>query len=190
MTTPHRHLEEKIHTLQKQTKAYLREIKEQLEQLPKSNKINVISYFTTSLNLAHSPEQESLCLGSYHIYNIGNEPLLNPYISITLPESSPFSFSGRYVREEFSQNFKGPNEWLRLPNSTNKNEYLLKPLGKMVLKPNEILTFSNFQIKWSPSQSYSGSITGFTYCDQIQDGIAAVNPINLSVISLGQEEMS
>lgn len=190
MTTPHRQLEEKIHILQMQTKAYLREIKEQIDQLPKSKKIHVISYFTTSFNISHSPEQESLCLCSYHIHNIGNESLHNPSISIILPEDSPFSFSGRYVREEFSQSFKGPNEWIRLPNSTNKKEFLLKPLSKTELKPNEILSFSNFQIKWSPNESYSGSITGFTYCDQLQDGIAVVNPIHLSVISLGQEEMS
>lgn len=187
MATSQSRLEEKINALQQQTTSYLREIKEHIETLPKSKNMNVISYFTTSFNISHSLEQESLCLGSYHIYNIGNEPLLNPYISIIIPENSPFSFSGRYVREEFSQSFKGPNEWIRLTNSANKNEFLLKPLGKMELKPNEIISFSNFQIKWSPNQSYSGSITGFTYCDQLQDGIAAVNPINLSVISLEQE---
>ncbi|WP_274310540.1 hypothetical protein [Solibacillus daqui] len=182
------HLEVKINTLQKQTKSYLREIKEHIEKLPKSQNINIISYFTSSLNISHKLEQESICLGSYHIYNIGNEPILNPYISIIIPENSPFSFTGRYVREEFSQSFKGPIDWIRLANSTNKNEFLLKPLSKMELKPNEIISFSNFQIKWLPNESYSGSITGFTYCDQFQDGIAAVNPINLSVISLGQEE--
>ena len=73
-------------------------------------------------------------------------------------------------------------------NTKNKNEFWLKPIGKMTIEPNEIITFSNFQITWSPNTSYAGSITGFTYCDQLQDGIAVINPINLSVINLIQED--
>lgn len=188
MSTGQSHLDEKINTLQKQTQSYLHQIKELIEKLPISKTINVISYFTSSFNISHSLEHDSLCLGSYHIHNIGNEPLLNPYICIKMPEGSPFSFSGRYVREQFSQSLKGPNEWIRLMNTTNKNEFWLKPLGKTTIEPNEIISFSNFQIKWSSNEAYAGSITGFTYCDQLKDGIAVVNPINLSVINLGQEE--
>lgn len=188
LSTGQSHLEVKIHTLQKQTKSYLQEIKELINNLPTSKNLNIISYFTSSLNISHSLDQESLCLGSYHIYNIGNEPLLNPYILIKIPDNSPFSFSGRYVREQFSQKLKGPNEWIRLMNTPNKNEFWLKPLGKTSLEPNEVLSFTNFQIKWSTNKSYEGSITGITYGDQLQDGIAVVNPINLSVINLEQEE--
>lgn len=188
MSTSKNHLAEKINTLQNQTKSYVHEIKELIENLHIPKKINVISYFTSTLNIAHNLEQESLCLGSYHVYNISNEPLLNPYICIKLPENSPFSFSGRYVHEHFKPNLMGPNEWMRIMNTKSKNEFWLKPIGKTTIEPNEIITFSNFQIKWSPNKSYAGSITGSTYCEQLQDGIAVINPINLSLISLIKED--
>ncbi|MGN7478299.1 hypothetical protein ACTHOQ_10605 [Solibacillus silvestris] len=184
-------LEAKISLVQKQTHSYLQEIRGLIEQLPNLKNPNVISYFTSNLNISHNTEYESLCLGSYHIYNIGNEPLINPYICIKLPEASPFSFSGRYVHEQFQQSLKGPNEWLRFTNDAdaNKKEYWLKPLGKTKIEPNEIVSFSNFQIRWFSNKFDGGSITGFTYCDQFQDGISVVNPINLSIIKLEQEEL-
>lgn len=188
MSTGTNHLEAKINMLQNQTKSYVHEIKELIEKLDISKNIKVISYFTSTFNISHNLEQESLCMGSYHVYNIGNEPLINPSICIKLPENSLFSFSGRYAHEHFKPSLKGPNEWMRTMNTKNKNEFWLKPIGKTTIEPNEIISFSNFQIKWSPNKAYEGSITGLTYCDQIQDGIAVVNPINLSVISLIQED--
>lgn len=182
-------LEEKILLLQNQTKSYVQEIKELVEKLPTYKNINVISYFTSTFNISHNLEQESLCLGSYHVYNIGNEPLINPYICIRLPENSTFSFSGRYVHERFKPTSAGSNEWVRTMNTTNKNEFWLKPISKTTVEPNEVLSFSNFQIKWSPNKSYEGSISGFTFCDQLQDGISVLNPINLSVISSIQEDI-
>lgn len=179
-----------MHALQQQTQAYLQEIKELIEKRPAHKKSNVISYFTSSMNISLNTAQESLCLGSYHVYNIGNEPLTNPSICIKLPDPSPFSFSGKYVHEQSKQNLKGPNEWLRFTKDAdaNKNEYWLKPIGKITIEPNEIISFSNFQIRWSPDDNSDGSITGFTYCDQFQQGMAAVNPIHLSVIKSEQEE--
>lgn len=188
LSTGQNHLEAKINTLQKQTKSYIHEIKELIEKLHIPKTTNVISYFTSTFNISHNLEQESLCLGSYHVYNIGSEPIINPYICINLPEDSLFNFSGRYVHEHFKPKSTGPNEWMRIMDTKIKNEFWLKPIGKTAIEPNETISFSNFQIRWSPKDSYAGSITGFTYCDQLQDGIAVLNPINLSVIKLEQEE--
>lgn len=187
LSTGNNHLQEKVHTLQQQTKFYIQEIKEIIQKLPISKNTKLISYFTSTFNISHNLEQESLCLGSYVIHNIGNEPLTNLRICITLPENSPFSFSGRYVHEHFKPSFQGPNEWMRIKNTNKKNEFWLTPLSKKTLEPNEIFSFSNFQIKWSPNQSYAGSIIGYTYCDQLEDGVTVLNPINLSVITLSQE---
>jgi hypothetical protein len=188
MTAEKNQLEEKINELQQQTKSYLLEFKELIKQLPTKKSIQVIGYFTSSLNISHTPDQESVCLGSFHIWNIGNKPITNPSITIQLPENSPFSFTGRYITNHFQQSLKRPNEWLRIKASDNKDFFSFKPLEKTILEPYEKITFENFQIKWLSTTSYSGSITGFTYCEEFPDGIAVLNPINLSVISLKEEE--
>ena len=115
------------------------------------------------------------------MYQIGGiEPITNPYICIKLPEQSPFSFSGKYVYDNFKRTLKTPGGWQRINEKENKEEYWLKPLGKQSIEPNETLSFSDFQVKWMPTQSYAGSIMGFTYSDELKDGIAVLNPINLN----------
>ena len=75
---------------------------------------------------------------------------------------------------------KSGGGWERINDKTNKEEYWLRPLTKSTIEPNETLSFSNFQIKWSPTESYAGSIMAFTYSDQLKDGVAVINPINLN----------
>ncbi|WP_107948701.1 hypothetical protein [Lysinibacillus parviboronicapiens] len=188
MKTGRTNVEEKINEIKEQTELYVNEIKKMVEELIIPDTVNIISYFTSSFNISYDAEQESLCLGSFHIRNIGNQPLTNPYLCIKLPEDSPFSFSGRYVYEHFKQNLKGPTSWERINDKSSNEEFWLKPLEKTSLEPNETLSFSNFQIKWSHNLSYSGTIMGFTYCDQLKEGVAVLNPINLNGISRGQED--
>ncbi len=188
MITRINRVEEKINELKKQTNFYVHEIKQMVGELTISDSVNVISYFTSSFNISYDPIQESLCLGSYHIRNIGNQPITNPYLCIKLPEDSPFSFSGRYVYEHFAPNLKGNSSWERINDQSSKEEFWLRPIGKTTIEPNETLSFSNFQIKWSHNLSYSGSIMGFTYCDQLEDGVAVLNPINLNGVSQTQED--
>ncbi|MFJ5792245.1 hypothetical protein ACIP9G_19470 [Lysinibacillus sp. NPDC093197] len=188
MSTHKDSVEEKIKNLKEQTTFYVREIKKLVEEQNFQKNVSVISYFTTSLNISYDSEQESLCLGSYHIRNIGNQPITNPYLCIKLPEDSPFSFSGRYVYEHFSQNLKTAGSWERINDSSNNTEFWLKPIGETTIEPNETISFTNFQIKWSHNLSYAGTITGFTYCDELQDGVFVLNPINLNGINVVQED--
>jgi hypothetical protein len=173
-------VEAKITEFHLQTKSYLSEIRKLVDELHNSARENIISYFTYSLDISHDPEQESLCIGSYHISNRGNEPITNPYVCIKIPEQSLFSFSGKYVYENFKQRLKTAGGWQRINEKENKEEFWLKPLGKQSIEPNETLSFSDFQIKWTPTEAYAGSIMGFTYSDQLKDGIVALNPINLN----------
>ena len=80
------------------------------------------------------------------------------------------------------------NEWLRIKNDEQKDVFSFKPLEKTTIEPNETLSFDHFQIRWPSDTFYAGSITGFTYCEQVPDGIAVINPINLSAINLEQGE--
>ncbi|NYF26358.1 hypothetical protein [Sporosarcina sp. JAI121] len=173
-------VEMRIMKLQHQTKSYLHEIKELAEGLSDPARLTIISYFTYSLDISHNPEQESLCLGSYHIHNTGNQAITNPTVCIKVSKESPFSFSGRYVYENFKQSLKVADGWQRMNEKTNKEEFWLKPLGRTSIEPNETISFSNFQITWSPKESYAGSITALMYSDQLKDGIAVINPINLN----------
>lgn len=180
-------IEVKINKIQQQTKSYLDEIKKIVSQRTIPDNANSISYFTSSLNISHEAGQESLCLGSYHIRNIGNQPLTNLHICIKLPEDSPFSFSGKYVYEHFKQSLRGASGWERINDKTSKEEFWLRYLDKTTIEPNETISFSNFQIRWSPGVSYEGSIMGVTYCDQLKEGIDVINPINLNGIGFSQE---
>lgn len=181
-------MEARITKLQHQTKTYLSEIKKMIDELTEPANMIIVSYFTYSLNISHDPEQESLCLGSYHIHNLGNQPITNPSVCIKVSKESPFSFSGRYVYADFKQSLKVADGWERTNEKTNKEEFWLRPLGKASVEPNETISFSNFQITWSPKEYYAGSIMGITYSDQMKDGIAVINPINLNGTVQKQED--
>ncbi|MGR6897201.1 hypothetical protein [Rummeliibacillus sp. TYF-LIM-RU47] len=183
------HVEEKINELKKQTDFYIQEIKQKVEKIMVPDQVSVISYFTASFNISYILDDESICLGTYHIRNLGNQPITNPSILIKLPENSPFSFSGRYVNEHFATELKATGSWERFNDQSSKDEFWLKPVGKTAIEPNETLSFSNFQIKWAHNLSYSGSIMGVTYCDQFKEGITVLNPINLNGISPAQEDI-
>ena len=191
MNTYKKEIEEKINELRWQTKSYVEEVKKMVGEMSHSHRsesIDVISYFTSSFNISYEPEIESLCLGSYTIRNIGDLPLNNPKICIKLPEDSPFAFSGKYVYEYFKQSAKGSPEWERIDDKTNKYEFWFQPINQLVIEPNEMISFSDFQIRWSNEVSYGGSITAFMYCDELKDGVAVVNPINLSGFSTTKED--
>lgn len=181
-------IEDKIAQMQEQVKEYVTKIKSRLEVLPDTDKTNMLSYFTYSLNISHDLEEESLCLGSYHITNLGNQTISNPHICIKIPETSPFTFTGKYIYKNTTQKTQNPDGWERLNDKENKDEYWLKPIDQQSIAPNETITFSNFQIKWKAVETYGGSIMGYTYSDQSQEGIPVINPINLSGIVKIQED--
>lgn len=151
-----------------------------MKEIKAPEKLNIISYFTYYSNIYHKIGAENFCLGSFHIYNIGEKPLTNPYICIKLSPSSCFEFSGKYLHKDTNQKVKLSNSWEKINDPADKQEYWLKPNNLQVLHPLETLSFSDFQIKWSPVSSYAGSILGFAYGDELKEGISALNQINLS----------
>lgn len=168
-----------------QIKNHLTEIKTEINRI--TNDAHLISYFTYSLNVSHEMNGENLCLGSYHIRNIGHKTIVNPYICIHIPKDSPFSFTGKYVYPDKLQRLKNPGMWERMNERENLEQFWLKPLEQQSIKPNESLTFSNFQIKWTPTKDYAGSIMGFTYSEAHPEGLVAINAINLSGTALKED---
>ncbi|WP_087972260.1 hypothetical protein [Oceanobacillus rekensis] len=169
----------KIAKWQEMNTSYLKEIKTLVSETKAAKDFQVISYFTYSFNISHEQGQENFILGTYHIKNLGGSPLSNPYICIKLSEDSPFDFSGKYLNKDSKQKMRLPNVWERINDSQDKQEFWLRQDKINKLEPNETLTFSNFQVKWIPESSYTGSIMGFTYGDEIKEGISSLNQINV-----------
>jgi hypothetical protein len=170
----------KIRQFEQETTSYLREIKEIISKKSKNHDVKLMSYFTYTINISHEKESESIIIGTYHIHNIGDKTINNPYICLKLSSNAPFLFFGKYVPKKTKLAIKTMDAWERLNEQTNKEEYWLKPIGTEVIAPNQILSFSNFQAKWIPNGSYSGNIMGFTYCDEFKEGIPVINQINIS----------
>ncbi|MGM0876163.1 MAG: hypothetical protein ACQEWV_15680 [Bacillota bacterium] len=173
-------LQEKIKQLNQETTSYLTEIKKLIYLSTKNNDLMMLSYFTYTTNISHEQESESLIIGTYHIHNIGDKTITNPYICIKLSSNTPFHFFGKYVNKKTNLAMKTNDAWERLNEQTDKGEYWLKPIGIETIAPSQIISFSNFQVKWIPNGSYAGSIMGFTYCDEFKDGIPTINQINVS----------
>ncbi|WP_404453350.1 hypothetical protein LG329_03390 [Virgibacillus necropolis] len=171
---------QKVNYLNEKTITYIAEIKENLNHYEKSQDFNVLCYFTYSLNLSDDKKVDNLSIGSFHILNIGNQPLTNPYICIKLSPKDLFTFSGKYLYNKPNQLMNSPDAWERINDRDEKEEYWLKPVGIKTIEPSQKISFSNFQVKWPPQKSYFGSITGFVYCDEFKDGKAAINQFSVS----------
>lgn len=184
-------LEAKILALRHQTKSFLNEIKGMMQERKAPENLNIVSYFTYFLDISHHSGQESMCIGSFHIRNMGSMAIKNPSVCIKISDGSLFSFSGKYVYGNFKQSLKAADGWERINDKTSKEEFWLKPLNKASIEPNETISFSNFQLAWLPQESYAGTITGITFSDEFKDGIAAINPINLNgTVKLGGDNIN
>lgn len=173
-------LPQKIINWQKENIGYLDEMKVLLQDLELTKQLQVICYFTFSFQLSHQEDRENYGIGSFHIQNLGSQPLTNPHIGIQITANIDFDFSGKYLYEKSKQAMRLSNAWERVNESTNKNEIWLKPTQKQAIEPGEVLTFSNFQVKWIPNTRYSGIINGFTYGNELPDGLGSLNQININ----------
>lgn len=180
-------LRTKLLDWQKTRQTYLEAISSLVSEIKPLDKPVIFSYFTYSLNLSHQPGQENFCLGSFHIQNIGTKPLTHPVICLQLSQNSPFEFSGKYIYKGTKQTSGLTNIWERTNDPSNKSEFWLVPKSKSILEPATTLSFSNFQVKWLVESSYSGSITGYTYGDELQQGSEVLNQIKISGLVDGEE---
>lgn len=180
-------IESKLRELQATTHAYVNELKETLAK--RANLPHCISYFTYALQLSHDVEAESFCLGSLHILNNGNQAITNPHVHLVLSENAPFSLSGKFVSSASALSSQFTNGWERINAREDLIEYHLKPIGKNTIQPGETLSFSNFQLTWTPATFYAGSVTSTFFSDQHPDGLPALNSININGSMTQREEL-
>lgn len=177
----------KLKTLQDVTESYVATLKELLHN--QRNRPQCISYFTYALQLSHDTELESFCLGSLHIHNIGNQPLTNPTLHLHLSDQAPFTLNGKFVSNATALSSQLTNGWERINDRSEKSAFHLKPIGKTLIEPGETLSFTNFQLTWSPSAFYAGSVTATLFSDQQPDGVDALNSININgSMTTGKEQ--
>ncbi|MDX8046611.1 hypothetical protein SH601_11520 [Gracilibacillus sp. S3-1-1] len=173
-------LSQKLKDWQEEQKSYIEEIKELVQQLTMPEKIQIICYFTYSLQLNHEINLDNYVIGSFHVQNVGTKPLTNPHIGLTISSNTEFQFSGKYLYPNAKQTLRPSNAWERINDRSDKKEFWLKPIQQDRVNPGETLVFSNFQIKWTPTSTYSGIVRGFTYGNELPNGLHAVNQISVN----------
>lgn len=185
-------LRQKILDWQKENVSYLEEVKLLIQELKLMKSLQIICYFTASFQISHQKERENYAIGSFHIQNLGSQPLTNPHIGLKITATEDFDFSGKYVYPQSKQAMRLSNAWERINESSDKDEIWLKSIQKQTIEPGETLSFSNFQLKWIPDTDYSGMIDGITYGNELPEGIRSFNQININgkVSDKRKEEMS
>ncbi|WP_241655921.1 hypothetical protein [Halobacillus litoralis] len=178
---------QEISLWKKKNDQYFDEIKQLISKLKQTEGWKLISYFTYAIHFSHDPKMDSMVLGSYHVHNIGDQPFPSPYICLKISSEAPFHFSGKYVYKDSLQKMKMQGAWERMNEHTDKEEFWLQPSGTAQIEPNETLSFSNFQLKWSADQKYSGSLLGYTYGEENKNGTPSLNQINISGTNIIQE---
>jgi len=173
-------LQEMMKEHERSTTNYLDEIKKLILVTPTyKNEYKLMSYFTYTVNLSHNIDSENLIIGSFIIHNIGQNQITNPYICLQLSPKHPFQLSGKIISPKLQNSSKMTDGWERLNDTSDHNMYWLKPINKDTIGPSQMISFQNFQLKWLPTESYTGNILGFTYSDEFKEGVPAINSISI-----------
>ncbi|KYG91978.1 hypothetical protein MHH70_03085 [Metasolibacillus sp. FSL H7-0170] len=183
----HSQIIEKMKQLEQQTTNYVKTIQQQLEQKVFSKETQLISYFTSSMTVSHEREEENFCLASYHILNVGTQPITNPSIHLRLHKHAPFSFSGKYIIGQMKQTFHEQLIWERFNDVKSKHELWFKPVNQSIIAPNEMIVFPHFQLTWTHQTPYFGLLEGWTYCDEIPEGSPVINPLHICSVGYAEE---
>ena len=140
---------------------------------------HVYCYFTQSIMMNDQTEENLLIIGSLHIQNKSNHSKKDPTILIKITADSNFHFIGKFKStQQGQQNFSFQWERLDVDHLDANNHYCFKPTQTKELSPQGQLSFQNFQLKVPVNTVLT--IEGFTYFDGQNEGIAALNSINLN----------
>ncbi len=171
-------LKEKLSQLDKETSIYLKELKQLLLMKDLDRTPSVIGYFTHSVNVTHSLSEPNFILGNLKIENIGQIPIHNLIVCLNMTISCSYDLSGKYILDEQPTGISMPYFWQLV--EQKEHEYWFKLVNKETLAPSETITFSDFMINWKSEESYTCGVRGFIYCEELQEGLTVINPINLS----------
>lgn len=140
----------------------------------------IYCYFTYSIVLNYMKQTSHLIMGNFHLVNISDQNMQSPVILLKINSKTEFNFSGKYKlanKENQAYNFQW--ERVMIDDLDPATHYCFKPTENDVLRPNELLSFQSFQVVIPLDASIN--IEGFTYFNQNNDGVPALNSIDISV---------
>ncbi|MBS3681225.1 hypothetical protein KGF86_13535 [Ornithinibacillus massiliensis] len=158
---------------------YLREINNLIHDMKPEKQLQIISYFNHSFNISHTKELDNFCIGTFHLINVGAVVLNNPFICIRIDSEDEFEFSGKYIYQDSLKKNRMTQAWERFNDPKDKHEYWLRPVEKKLLAKGDMISFSNFQLKWKSLSSYTFRLNAFVYGDEIMEGQNSINDIHI-----------
>lgn len=168
-----------LETEMEQTQNYIK------ERLTESNKSTtspvdaVYCYFTHSVVMEYEHNASNLIIGNFHVKNVSSNSVVSPTILLKITTDDEFQFLGKYkLANQSQQAYNFEWERLDLKNFDPVTHYYLKPIETNEIAPNEQLSFQNFQVIIPFGTTIS--INGFAYYEGKQEGIAAINYINIA----------
>lgn len=174
-------LKEKLAQLEMNLEKMQLEVKNNLIKNNKQSLTDhIYCYFTHSIILNYIQGKNHFIMGNFHIKNVSSKIIHSPLILLKINSKSEFNFTGKY--KSTNQESKGYNflwERVILEDFDPMTHYCFKPTQKDTLNRNELLSFQNFQLIFPTDTAVQ--IEGFTYFDQNNDGIPAINSIEINV---------
>lgn len=136
-------------------------------------------YFNHSIIVHEESHEHHLIIGSFHVKNISSSPMNDPMVLLKIDSNATCDFSGKFKTEhQTNEPFTFLWEKVIIDDVDPHTHFCFKPTNTNTLEPNEQRSFQNFQIKVPRDESVI--VEGFTYFNQENDGIAALNSIQLS----------
>lgn len=160
----------------KQVKENIQTIYSKIMLLNENSNKKLVCYFTYSINIIQ--DEENVIIGSLHLTNFGNIGLNNPIFLIRITSEQEITLSGKFSQKG---NNSSSSSWKRIElEATNENkEYWFQPTEQVTISPGETISFPNFQISWKHQEHYNVKIEGFSYCDEVKEGVSSLSPITL-----------
>lgn len=154
-----------------------------------SIKTEGIAWFTYSIMLPDKEEDNGdiTVLGNLMIRNTGTETLTNPYICLRVKPSENVRLGGKIGSVSHTAlTIDGSNSeaWVYIDNNWKEKaletgEHWLKPNNSRQIEPGMNLNFAN-ELRISSGEEGFAIVEGFFYCDEIKNGLSALNSITVN----------
>jgi len=164
-----------------QTQIYIKERIENAREPTNTsaNEGTVFCYFSHSVVMDYEQDATRLIIGNFHVKNVSSTPVISPSILLKITTDDEFQFLGKYsLANQSQQMYNFDWERVELKSFDPVTHYYLRPIHTEKILSNHQLSFQNFQIILPFGATVN--VDGFVYYEGKQEGIAALNYINIS----------